>query len=449
MPWNELTGKFEDNTPSNTTPYSPGASAPPVTYDPAQRSPLNSSINASDVLYADDLPRMSDDGKNSIPNKWIRVLHMKDGTLYYYEYDTKEHPENASGDMPDYVPVGAKLIKQGVDPTRAEFNQTQTQITSTNKRLDIADANQSRLEAANTAGQSGYVYGTDASGNITPKLDENGKPIPTLAREQLDISRAQLDRQTASQEASTRIQEEQNQIAKDRNAADAIYREKQLEAEKERDRLNGLVSIGKLQADVAHNQFLEWLEKNVKEPFMAMEEQRNRAAEIRSGQALEDARRQNAAIHTQNNEKMAMDVGNRTMDAAVSTLPYMAGPKWGEQFAGALNAIGSGRPQDIHFDAQGLTFDSPDFAKIAEQATARALSHLSPYAASIAQAGDRPGGGYATGDYSGTPMPNMSGAPNTGPSSITALNQLGYAPGTGPVQPTSPVAPSQQAEEWH
>lgn len=442
MPWNELTGTFE-NYPSSGSPSSGGSksSSTPAPYDPNNRSSLNDTLGGKKISYADDKPVLDDSGK-VVPNKWLRVLHFEDGTLKVYEYDVKEHPENASGTMTDYVPVGAVYKGDRIDAAAAEIYDRRAGQALTERSTTRGENAQLSQEAGNRAAQSGYVNTVDEQGNIVQSQ------TPTVAREQLDISRAQLDRQTAAQEASTAIQQEQNQIARDRMVAEKIYQDKQLEAQKERDRINGLVSIGQLEASQAKNQFDQWLETNVKAPFMAMEEARSKATEQRQAQALEDARRQNAAIHTQNNEKIALDTGNKAMDAAISTLPYMAGPKWGEQFAGALNAIGSGRPQDIKFDAQGLTFDSPDFNAIAEQATARALSHLSPYAAAIAQAGDRPGGGYTTGDYSGITPPSTVRAPLPSANPQGTIDQIRYQMGVGAPSPPQPVTSGMQTEEW-
>lgn len=419
--------------------YTPGGSATPaaagITSAPIQRSPLNGELGGVKILRADDRPVMDDNDK-PVPGKWIRILRLEDGTLKSYSYDVIAHPENATGQVTDWVPVGATYLGDSEDtPTATNYINKQA-LEFNRQRAVTQDQQQNASEAGNQANQTGYVMVPGPDGSPIQKLDPNGQPIPTLGREQ-------FNRQTAAQEVATGVQKEQNDITRERNAAQAIYEQKTLDATKERDRINGLVALGTLDANKAKEKFDEWMQLNVTIPFKQMEEARARATEARQAQQLEDQRRQNAATFEQERNKTALGVGNEAIKASVATLPYMAGPNWGSQFGNALSAVAKGRPQDIHFDSSGLNFQSPDFQKIAEDATARALAHLSPYAQAIAQAGDRPGGAYTQTDYSQVPnIPSVQGAPTSQPLG-------GYSPGGSAPMPSAPDPNAgMPSEQW-
>lgn len=449
MPYNELTGQ---NDPAPVGPYTPGGYRPPqvptVIAGPAQSSPLNATLGGVPVKNATDNPKMVD-GK-PVPGVWIRTLLFVDGTTKDYEYSVIDYPENASGDMHDWVPLGAKYLGEGSNDAQQARYDKDAALTELQKGRETQAQGQNSQQAGNMAAQTGNVMVPGPDGNPIPALDAQGQPIPTLAKEQLTQQATQhnetLAQQTAAQQAATGVQKEQNQITRERNAAQVLYENAQLEATKERDRINSLVALGTLNANAAKEKFDEWMKINVDVPFKQMEEARARATEARQAQQAEDIRRQNAAQFEQERNKTALGVGNEMVKATVATLPYMSGPNWGSQFGNALSAVAKGRPQDIHFDASGLNFQAPDFQKIAEDATARALAHLSPYAAAIAGAGNRPGGAYATTDYSQVPnIPSVAGAPTSQPMG-------GYTPGGA--TPVAPVVPPMDpnagmpSEQW-
>lgn len=405
---------------------------------------------------------------NPINKNWsgiyLRTVYLDDGTKLVYRWDGRI-PENSGADQsPTFdLPVGSTLISRTVDKDTVAIQQNKEELNIARQRAEREEAAQRSTQAANLASQTGVVTQPDASGGFAPVLGPDGKPQPTLAAQaearQASTAQAQAEASRASAEASKAsaaaqmanvdVNREQNRITEERNQAQAIYEQAQLAATKERDRLNGLVSIGQLQAEQAKQAFTQWLETNVKVPFMQMEEQRARAQEQRDAQKAEDLRRQNAATFSQEREKSALGFGKSVMDAAVSTLPYMAGPTFGTEAANAINSVAKGSSKGINFTSSGLTFTPPNFEEIALNATAKALSHLSPYAKAIAEAGERPGGAYATGDYSGIPSPALpSSAPAPfDPSAI--LNQLPYGASV-PSAPAAalPATSGEQPEEW-
>lgn len=405
---------------------------------------------------------------NPINKNWsgiyLRTVYLEDGTKLVYRWDGRL-PENDGADKnPTFeLPKGATLVERTVDKDIVTTEQNKQELEIARQRAEREEAAQRSTQAANLASQTGVVTQPTAEGGFAPVLGPNGQPQPTLAAQaearQASTAQAQAEASRASavasqasaaaQMANVDVNREQNRITAERNQAQALYEQAQLAAQKERDRLNGLVSIGQLQAEQAKQSFTQWLETNVKIPFMQMEEQRARAQEQRDAQKAEDLRRQNAATFSQEREKSALGFGKSVMDAAVSTLPYMAGPTFGEEAASAINSVARGSSKGINFTASGLTFTPPNFEEIALNATAKALSHLSPYAKAIAEAGERPGGAYAVADYSGLPSPALpSSAPAPfDPSAI--LNQLPYGASV-PAAPAAalPATSGEQAEEW-
>lgn len=90
------------------------------------------------------------------------------------------------------------------------------------------------------------------------------------------------------------------------------------------------------------------------------------------------------------------------------------GPNFGANFASALTGIATGDRSKVHFSPNDFTYATPDYAGIARNATAQALAHLSPYAASIAgSANPMPAyGGVAPGGADPAAMPAQFTAPH-------------------------------------
>ena len=412
-------------------PYTPGATPPPPAPIPEPPSPLNAQLGGGKILWADDIavPDPNDNSK-SIPGKFTRILHFEDGTIKRYEYSVIDYPENATGAVKDWVPKGAVYLGDRVDPAQQTSDQNRQALARQNQQQDVT-------QSQNVASQSGYVTVPGPDGNPMQTVGPDGKPVPTLAREGLDRQAAAdasaNSRADATNNRQAAASEAANALARDRGVAQDAYNNAQLEATRERDRIQAQVANGTLDATKAKNEFDRWMEMNVNIPFKQMEEARARATEARLAQQAEDKRRNDAASYEMERQKTAIGVGTDMVKQTVATMPYMAGPNWGSQYAGALNAVAKGRPQDIKFDASGLTFKGPDFEKIAEDATRRAVAHMMSYPDAIASAGDRPGGGYTNPDYSGIQQPG-SVAPAGGgmPTTLAAGPQL----------------PQGQIEEW-
>jgi hypothetical protein len=61
-------------------------------------------------------------------------------------------------------------------------------------------------------------------------------------------------------------------------------------------------------------------------------------------------------------------------------LPYQVGPSWGQEFNQALTTLSGGGGR-VNFTPGSSMFQLPDLNAIAEQATARTLANISPFAA--------------------------------------------------------------------
>jgi hypothetical protein len=207
------------------------------------------------------------------------------------------------------------------------------------------------------------------------------------------------------------------------------------QAQAERDRLALQIEAGKLTEATAAAQYKRWFDENVTLPIQRAQEARARAAELRAAQEAEDRRQQFAANYEQQRQTTAISAGNQAANAFNSNLQYQVGPKFGEQFAGALNSLQGGPPQQ--FTADAFTFKGPSIEAVARKATAKALAGISPYAQAIATAGQRDPQ-VASYDQSMTPAAIAPSAPppqGTPPDYAGIINQYlqnnPYVPGGG------------------
>jgi hypothetical protein len=219
-----------------------------------------------------------------------------------------------------------------------------------------------------------------------------------------------------------------DQAAYDRQAAKE-------QAQAERDRLALQIEAGKLTEATAAAQYKRWFDENVTLPIQRAQEARARAAELRAAQEAEDRRQQFAATYEKDRQTTAISAGNQAANAFNSNLQYQVGPKFGEQFAGALNSLQGGPPQQ--FTADAFTFKGPSIEAVARKATAKALAGISPYAQAIATAGQRDPQ-VASYDQSMTPAavgPSAAPPQGTPPDYAGMINQYlqnnPYVPGGG------------------
>ncbi len=207
-------------------------------------------------------------------------------------------------------------------------------------------------------------------------------------------------------------------------ASDAAGRVQQLsrQAQAKRDELNKAVISGLKSKEQAAAEFDAWWNTTI-------EPQKQQLAQAQAQQQADEQRKQQE--QERSNLTTAQQAGRDAVQAVQATLPYRVGPGFGSAVNQIANAYASGKPAGNLDIGSAVTFDLPDMQSIAQKATADALAHLSPTAASIA----------------GRPMP---GVPQ-GVDIAGALNKSQYAPTTTispdgtvtiqhqPQQPTSPI----------
>lgn len=205
---------------------------------------------------------------------------------------------------------------------------------------------------------------------------------------------------------------------------DAYNREQaKAKAQAERDRLGLLIQAGKLEEDSAAAQYKRWFEENVTLPLQRSQEARARATELREAQAAEDRRKEFAATYEKDRQTTALNVGHAAASDFNSNLPFQVGPKFGEQFAQALDSFKPGAAP-AHFTQDAFTFQGPNIEAVARKATANALSSISPYAKAISTAPDRP---LQTAQYDASMTPAatpLAGTPAPAPPQPIDYGQL-------------------------
>lgn len=326
----------------------------------------------------------------------------------------------------------------------ARARQTRTDQEAEARRRELADAAEQTRTQAETQRKATTVkeQHTDADGTEWTQYEDghwvNRGPSLTEQRQAAQFNRPQIisappgQRKIAQQDNEGNITSVNNpnfdQAAYDRTAAKE-------QAQAERDRLALQIEAGKLTEATAAAQYKRWFDENVTLPIQRAQEARARAAELRQAQEAEDRRQQFAANYEQQRQTTAISAGNQAANAFNSNLQYQVGPKFGEQFAGALNSLQGGPPQQ--FTADAFTFKGPSIEAVARKATAKALAGISPYAQAIATAGQRDPQ-VASYDQSMTPAAIAPSAPppqGTPPDYAGIINQYlqnnPYVPGGG------------------
>jgi hypothetical protein len=180
-------------------------------------------------------------------------------------------------------------------------------------------------------------------------------------------------------------------------------------AEQRRLELASQVQSGQLQLEAAKQQYTQWFDTNVKTPLMLSQEARAKAEEQRQALEAEERRRQFAADFGLRKATLGQAAGQDAAQNEISLLPYRSGPTWGADISSAINSLAGGGSLEndasagIHFSDSSFSFQRPDFKQIAKDAAKAALSGLTDYRPSDDK--------FATGDYSGVPAVNLSGAP--------------------------------------
>lgn len=122
----------------------------------------------------------------------------------------------------------------------------------------------------------------------------------------------------------------------------------------------------------------QWWDQNV-------EPQRANLQQISQQARAEEARK--AAESERANYATAQTAGTSAVDAYKATIPYRVGPGFADLLGTLGKAYQGGPLPSTEQIQQGVMFKMPDLDQISQQATARALAHISPTAAGIAGTG--------------------------------------------------------------
>lgn len=269
------------------------------------------------------------------------------------------------------------ILDQGATAERQQTNREQADAVA---RQAAATAESNRLAQARLDAEAA----NSASSNA--RADRAEGRAEAAANRPQPISAPPTQRRITQQNADGSISSVDNP-----NFDQAGYDQAQAKeaAQAERDRLALQIQAGKLQEDQAAARYKQWFAENVTLPMQRAQEARARAEELRAAQAAEDRRKEYAASYEKDRATTALNIGQTAASNFNSNLQYQVGPKFGEQFAQALNSFQPGAPP-AKFTADAFTFKGPNIEAVARKATANALSNISPYAKAISTAGDRP-----------------------------------------------------------
>jgi hypothetical protein len=168
------------------------------------------------------------------------------------------------------------------------------------------------------------------------------------------------------------------------NTTDTAARVTQLQAAAtaKRDDLERRYQSGSITLQERDAQFQDYWD-NVIEPQRQQLDQAQQTTQAAARRQAEQDQRvslADEATYERNRQADARQAGRDAVADVNASLPYRVGPNFGANFSKALNTLSSGGGA-VSFSPNDFTFDMPDTAAIAEQATARALAHISPYAA--------------------------------------------------------------------
>lgn len=189
------------------------------------------------------------------------------------------------------------------------------------------------------------------------------------------------------------------------------YDQVKADAEEKRAEFATLIASRRMTLDEAQAQYTQWFDTNVKGPLMLAQEARAKAEEQRQALDAEERRKQFAADFGLRKATLGESASQRATNAEISLLPYRAGPTESAEMSSAINSLAAGgkvggpdASAGVNFTAGAFQFAAPDFDKIAKNAAHQVLSGLTDYRPSDQS--------FATGDYSGVPAANLSGAPS-------------------------------------
>lgn len=280
-----------------------------------------------------------------------------------------KHQVFSNGDWHDDVNTPQKAVSPAVQRTEAAIKPAGTRY-----KTPMTIGGQQMLVDVVADGNGGYTIPDDTRASPIP-----GAPSTSVA-------------QATSTEQPTlvRYDPSTNQYTEQPNPnyqpTDYARRTAQLsqQASQKLAELQARISPDYTQAQ-AQSDFDQWWNTNV-EPAkqqMAAQQQQDNLKVLAEQRAQSEQSRANYAT--------AATIGQNAADTQAKLLPYMAGPGWGKLVGDLANAVANpGKnpaaglgisPDEI---AAGVQFQAPDLQAISQQATAQALQHISPTAASIA-----------------------------------------------------------------
>ena len=385
--------------------------------------------------------------------------------------DFRQNPDGTQTYDPDYEVVGGAPKKEAVDSRTPEAKEADTEETAqrrrnkadpaygryetdavrrrdelqdaeTRRRADIDD----RANALREREISIREAESDRSGRreqteieARQRAQENDAERIRLEKERVEIERSRANPKQVIGKAGTEDQYVgvfNPQTGQIETQANPLYDEVKTAAARKKEELALAIQMRQMDAQEAAQEYQRWYQENVELPFKQMAERRAQTTETRQAQDMEERRRQFAATNELNRATLGQTAGQNAVQNELATLPFRAGPAFGEQFSSAINSLAGGGKMDanasagINFTADAFEYKRPDLDKIARKATKAALAGVTKYDPDAA-------GPIAQTDYSGINMaPDLSQAPPSG-SSIdvgTLWNNLYGTPTPPPFQ---------------
>lgn len=280
------------------------------------------------------------------------------------------------------------------------------------KQQEVQNQQIASSQAATKAAQDRLTY--DREHDIGTR--EDAAANRGLTQQQIDIQRQNADREArkptylsqADSKTPNLVSSVDGQLT---TVANPNYDAVKAAAEEKRAEFASEIAGRRMTLDEAQAQYTQWFDTNVKGPLMLAQEARAKAEEQRQALDAEERRKQFAADFGLRKATLGESASQRATNAEISLLPYRAGPTESAEMSSAINSLAAGgrvggpdASAGVHFTAGAFQFAAPDFDKIAKNAAHQVLSGLTDYRPSSQS--------YATGDYSGVPAVNLSGAPS-------------------------------------
>lgn len=259
-----------------------------------------------------------------------------------------------------------------------------------------------------------------------------------LTQQQIDIQRGREEREANKPQFLSQADTKSEYIVRYNPATGQMdqvrnpnYDAVQVEAERKRAELELQIRQRQIGLEEAKAQYSQWFDTNVKTPLMLAQEARAQAEEKRQALEAEERRRQFASDFKLRKAQLGETAAGRATQAEISLLPYRTGPTGAAEMSSAINSLAAGGKIDgpdasagVNFTPGGFQFSAPDFRSIARRAAQDALKGVTDYRPSDE--------GFPTGDYSGVPQVNLTGAP-----AMPAMPAYSLpAPSPGAAEPT-------------